>query len=133
MNIVRGTPPNYRAIVAVFPAAARHGVIFTYGTTVYVNGVPQIPTQLKAHEAVHSQRQGAYGGPEKWWEHYLVDPEFRLTEELVAHRAEYRTLRHILQNRKQLAQNLDFIAERLSSPLYGAMITKQAAKKAILA
>lgn len=133
MNIVRGTPPNFAAIVAVFPFAARHGVMFTWGDTVYVNGIPDIPTQLKAHEAVHSQRQAKLGGPQHWWDRYLIDPAFRLEEEIIAHRAEYRTLKHILQNRNHLAQNLDFIAERLASPLYGAMITKQAAKRAILA
>ncbi len=130
MNIVRGTPPNFREIVAVFPAAKREGVIFTWGDTVYVNGVPELNPQLKAHEAIHKQQQERMGGPQQWWDRYLIDPPFRLEEELAAHRAEYRTLKHI--DRNQAARALDFIAERLSSPLYGGMISKQDARRAIV-
>jgi len=131
VNVVRGTPPNYAAIVAVFPAAQREGVIFTYGDTVYVNGNPNIPPQLKAHEAVHIDQQNQYfGGPAAWWDNYLTNPAFRLEQELVAHRAEYRTLKHL--NREQAARSLHFIAARLASPLYGGMIGIREAKRAIL-
>lgn len=130
MNIVRGTPPNFREIIAVFPEAKREGIIFTYGDTVYVNGVPELNLQLKAHEAVHIQRQARMGGPKPWWERYLADQPFRFEEELVAHRAEYRTLKAL--DRNQAAQALDFIAARLASPLYGGMISKQDARRAIV-
>lgn len=131
MNIVRGTPPNYQAIVAAFPAAARAGVVFTYGDTVYVNGTPELPTQLKAHEAVHVQQQARIGGPDPWWCRYLSQPIWRLEQELAAHRAEYRTLRHLV-SREQAAKGLHFIAERLASPLYGGIISAREARKAIL-
>lgn len=130
MNIVRGTPPNFRLIVAAFPFAKREGVIFTYGNTVYVNGEPHLPPQLKAHEACHIDQQKRCGGPDPWWERYLVDHTFRLEQELVAHRAEYKTLRHL--DRAHAARALDFIAERLASPLYGNLIAKSEARRAIL-
>ena len=130
MNIVRGTPPNYKSIVAVFPFAANEGVIFTYGDTVYVNGTPEIPPQLKAHEAVHVNQQALFTSPNAWWKRYLTDPAFRLEQELVAHRAEYRTLKHL--NREQAARSLHFIAARLASPLYGGMIGITQAKRALL-
>lgn len=130
MNIVRGTPPNFRAIVAVFPFAKREGVIFTYGDTIYVNGEPNLPVQLKAHEACHIDQQKRCGGPDAWWERYLLDPTFRLEQELVAHRAEYRTLKHL--DRNGAARSLDFIASRLASPLYGELISKAQARRAIV-
>ena len=132
MNIVAGTPPNFEAIVARFPAARRRGVIFTWGDTVYVNGVPELPSQLKAHEAVHiDQQRRLWGGPERWWALYLDNPTFRLDQELQAHRAEYRTLKQL--DRNAAARSLTFIAERLASPLYGGMITVREAKRMILA
>ena len=131
MNIVRGKPPNFDEICAVFPAARREGVIFTYGDTVYVNGAPGIPPQLKAHEATHAQRQAQVGGPAKWWERYLTDAAFRLTEELLAHRVEYQTLRHL--DRRLAARSLDFVAMRLASPLYGGIISQREARRAIAA
>ena len=132
MNIVRGTPPNFKEIVAVFPFAKREGVIFTYGDTVYVNGVPELPPQLKAHENTHIEQQTrpGNGGPAAWWARYLEDATFRLDQELRAHRAEFRTLKTL--NRNQAYRSLDFIAGRLASPLYGSMITLQEAKRAIL-
>lgn len=136
MNIVSGTPPNFNAIAAVFPAARRKGTIFTYGETIYVNGVPELNPQLKAHEAVHMQRQRELGGPESWWGRYLEDPAFRLQEELLAHRAEYRTAKNLTPydtNRNARASLLHFIAERLASPLYGAVVNVREAKRMILA
>lgn len=131
MNIVRGTPPNFKQIVAAFPFASREGVIFTYGDTVYVNGVPELPPQLKAHENTHIDQQTRPGSsPAVWWERYLVDPTFRLDQELRAHRAEYRTLKTL--DRNGAFRALPFIAGRLASPLYGSMITLAEAKRAIL-
>ena len=129
MIIVRGTPPNFKDIVAVFPAAAREGVVFTWGDMVFVNGDPEIPPQLKAHESVHQQQQARCRGPEHWWGMYLKDSTFRLEQELVAHRAEYRTLKVL--NRAAAARSLNFIAERLASPLYGSMIPAKEARRLI--
>lgn len=128
MKIVSGTPPNYADIVRVFPDACRQGVIFTYGDTVYVNGDPDIPIQLKVHEGVHIQQQKATG-VQPWWDRYLEDRDFRFEQELVAHRAEYHRLRNIDRNLGR--RHLEFIAKRLSSPLYGGMCTLREARKAI--
>lgn len=130
MNIVSGTPPNYADIINVFPDAVRSGVIFTYGDTVYVKGKPELPEQLKVHEGVHVQQQKAVG-VQPWWDRYLVDRAFRFEQELVAHRAEYRRLRSIDPNLGR--RHLDFIAKRLSSPLYGGVCTFREARKAIRA
>ena|ERR1700687_16727 len=124
-------PPNYKEIVKVFPAVKlRRGVIFTYGKIIYNPGRVVLTPALRAHEMVHSRRQGVEDGPSKWWDRYLTDKKFRLAEELVAHQTEYliatdgagRQVR-----RAALAQ----IAARLSGPIYGRMISLDDAKELI--
>lgn len=89
MRIVVARPPNYAAIVAVFPAAANPGVIFTYGDTIFNPTNAHISHELRAHEGIHGTRQtAARARIEDWWQHYLEDPAFRLGEELPAHQAE---------------------------------------------
>lgn len=131
MQVVAGYPPNFAAIAQVLPLAKRHGVIFTYGERVYTgDSEPVVSPALKAHEAVHSQRQTEIG-VEKWWERYLAEDAFRLEEELLAHRAEYRAFKGWTKDRNQVAQALHQIATRLSSGLYGTMLTYQQARRFI--
>ena len=130
MNVVSGRPPNFDKIVAVFPAAARKGVVFTYGDTVYVTGDATLPIQLEVHEGVHVEQQKLIGR-DVWWDRYLANGLFRFQEELTAHRAEYRTLCKLSKSLGK--KHLYFIAERLSSPLYGGVCTLKQAKKAIRA
>lgn len=126
LETVDGVPPIYDAIVQVLPDAANPGVIFAYGGRVYGRGIKKVLSrELDAHERVHIERQGS--DPDAWWRQYLTDPAFRYIEELVAHRAEYRTYcaRHI--NPVKRAQALRHIAKKLASPLYGAGVTVETA------
>src|SRR4051812_39011441 len=94
MEIVVARPPNFDAIVEVFPFAQNAGVIFTYGQTIYNPSAVSISPALKCHESVHAQRQGSNEEEIRaWWERYLKEPMFRLEEELLAHRAEYRSFK----------------------------------------
>jgi hypothetical protein len=136
IEVVHGRPPNYEAIVAVFPGAALPGVIFAYGDRVYAPGAggrPRpfvLPPELHAHEAVHLERQA--GCPEPWWERYLADTAFRLEEEILAHCAEYRAYCARHPNRVKQAQALAGIAAKLAAPLYGGLISAEDAREAIL-
>ena len=133
MEVISGTPPNFADIVAVFPAAKRMGTIFTYGNTVYINGGGKLTEPLRYHESVHSRRQltmtdvnGHAIGPATWWEKYLSDKEFRLREELIAHAVEYKCyLAMCGRNQRRIA--LKTISSRLSSPLYGNMVSQKRA------
>lgn len=129
MNVVNSTPPNYADILAVFSNAANPGVIFTYGDTIYNPTGTDISSALLAHEGIHCGRQGK--DIDSWWERYLVDAEFRLNEELLGHRAEYRTFIGTTQNREVRNNYLQQIAHRLASPLYGNLLSMQQARKAI--
>lgn len=130
MEIVVAQPPNFDEIVRVFPFAGNHGVIFTFGQTIYNPSAVQVSPALRSHESVHAQRQGT--DPAGWWASYLDDPKFRLEEELIAHRAEYRAFRSWTKDRNAVARELDLIARRLSGPLYGGLLSHAAARRFIV-
>jgi len=102
-------PPNYKAVNAAFNVRGRQ-VIFCYGDVIYNPSRVKIGDELIAHEKVHSGRQN--GDPVKWWERYIGEPQFRLDEEIPAHRAELA-----------ISGDLQGVAHKLSSPLYGSLIS----------
>jgi hypothetical protein len=130
LNIVVAFPPMFEEIAAVFPAARGPGAIFTWGDTIYVPGGAHLLTPaLRAHEGVHYSRQ-TNDTPkiEAWWQRYLVDAEFRLAEELPAHRAEYKQFCSTHRDRNLRIQFLHAIAGRLAGPLYGGMLSPAQAR-----
>lgn len=127
MEIIASRPPNFAAIVKVFPFAANYGVIFAYYPNIYVPSGRELPPQLIAHESVHIQRQKDMG-VELWWDKYLADTAFRYNEELLAHQAEYKSLIENATCRQQRRSALKIVAKRLTSQLYGGLVSvKQAA------
>lgn len=133
MRVVVAKPPLFDEIDTAFGIAGKP-VIFAFGDTIYNPMGVRIGEELMAHEAVHGKRQGS--DVEGWWRRYIADPEFRLEEELPAHVAEYRAF--CLNNTKGHARNarrlaLHHIAARLASPLYGRLISYEAARKALKA
>jgi hypothetical protein len=129
MRVVNGYPPNYKDIVATLHPTAN--TVFTYGNTVYAPGHDWIDNALAVHEGVHSQRQEEGVGPLKWWELYLQDPQFRLTEELVAYRAQYKYFCKQVKAKKVRRAFLEAIAKDLSGPMYGGLMTFDRAKAEI--
>lgn len=117
-------PPNYRKIVERFDVRGRP-VIFAYGDTIYNPQKLEIPPQMIRHEQVHLTRQG--GDPASWWDEYIANAAFRLAEEIPAHAAEYQAC--VAQYRERA---LNEVATKLSSALYGGLISFPAAREAIL-
>lgn len=122
MKIINSYPPNIQQILEVFPLANGGGVIFAYAPDIYVPSGNDLPPELLAHEAVHIERQLVIG-VDNWWAQYLIDPEFRYHEELLAHRAEYQKLCELIPNRQGRRSKLKHVAKKLSAALYGKMIT----------
>lgn len=134
MKIITKKPPNFDAIVAVFPSAAMPGVIFTFGNAIYNPSGAHICNALLAHEEVHARRQTtATAKIEAWWERYLVDGYFRIAEELPAHQAEFRAACGQIKDRNKRGMICVKIAQRLAGPLYGNMMTFSQAMKAVRA
>lgn len=120
MKVIEGVPPNYDKIKEKMNPPAR--AIFCYGGTIYAPVGADITPELHAHEQVHCTRQGE--DIEGWWDQYLVDPQFRFDEELLAHKAEYAAyLAGRNPNRASRRRVLKVIAKRLSGPLYGRVVT----------
>src|SRR5712664_3852417 len=112
MNIVKALPPNYSQILQALPGTFLHpDTIFTYGDTIYNPGGGELTHALLAHEWIHSVRQT---DPQAWWDLYLTDTKFLLSEELLAHRAEYQDFAYRCKDKEQRFQMLRLIAGRLS-------------------
>lgn len=128
--VLRERPPNFDKILAAFPGASAPGVIFAYGGFIYAPGDVGVSLELRAHERVHLLRQGYE--QDAWWDRYIAEPQFRLEEEILAHRAEYREFARRHGNPTRCAIALQDIAAKLASPLYGALVTLADARKEIL-
>lgn len=129
LEVVDSRPPNFDAIVAVFPDAAKPGVIFAYGGRIYAPGGVNVSPALQEHEQVHIAQQG--DDPDAWWARYLVDPAFRFAQEMEAHRVEWLAYCRRHASPFKRSQALGIIAHTLSSSLYGSLVTLDEAKKAI--
>ena len=119
MKIVQGFPPNYDAIKkALNPNVS---AVFTYGDTIYCPYYQgTLPYHLIVHETTHQVQQGT--NPEGWWKLYLVNPDFRLSQELAAYRAQYKHFA-MGRDRNDAARFLYVLAHDLASAMYGNIIT----------
>lgn len=127
VKIVTEYPPIIKLIEEKFPLTGYE--IFAWGDTIYNPSGNPLPVWLIEHEKVHFRQQG--GKPKSWWKSYLKDPQFRLDQELEAHRVEYRVFcRHVKDRNKQI-RYLRGIAARLASPMYGGIISPMEASKRI--
>jgi hypothetical protein len=123
MRILLERPPRYDEIVAAFPAAATMRPVFAWGDAIYNPHRIQIDQHLLAHEGHHGMTQHpAVGGPDAWWDRYLVDPEWRVEQELEAYIIQYKSFCGITRNREARHKYAYAIAQQVSGPLYGSII-----------
>ena len=132
-KVIKEYPPNFEQIDKIFNVRGKH-VIYSWGDVIYSPHPDTFITpELYAHEAVHGKRQTPdTKSIEAWWERYLIDVEFRLSEELLAHRAEYREFCRTNLDRNDRNRFLTAVANRLSGPLYLNGISLSKARQSIL-
>lgn len=130
MQIVYDYPPNYKAIAKVFDIKDKPGIVFTYGFELYVPGGKgvEVDRHLMIHEETHARQQTAMG-IEKWWEQYLSNASFRLTQELEAYRNQYRSMGSL--SLRSRAGYLDHIVRDLSGAMYGNVVTPEEARRLV--
>lgn len=131
MKVVNEYPPNYEAICEAIPGVKEgESIIFTYGDTVYAPNTPkELSDHLWQHEATHVNQQKQMG-VEEWWAKYLVDPAFRLEQELQAYRVQYNVVKR--KRNWQLTEHvLNQISRDLAGDMYGNILTKAEARKLI--
>lgn len=122
-------PPNIDKVREVLDVS-KPGVIFTYGNEIYIpSGIP-LPDHLEVHEGVHVKQQYLMG-KDTWWEQYLHDEQFRLSQELEAYREQMRFIKQ-RYSRDYRRMMLNQLAKDLSSGIYGKVIDKHRAKQLIL-
>lgn len=131
MQVIYEKPPNYNEILAAFPAIAGKQMFFAFGDKIYAPHRPRtISRDLQVHESAHGVRQFQMGVL-KWWDHYLLDTEFRLAEEVIAYGAQYAELCKIEPSRHARRGNLVILATQLASPIYGNLVSRDKAKRLI--
>lgn len=128
MQIIKDYPPIYQAIIDA-GMNPHEGVIYTYGDAIYnPNGI-ELPDHLIKHEETHSRQQRS--DVDAWWGRYLIDPYFRIDQEVEAYAVQYKFICQTMKDRNQRARVLTDFARTLSGPLYGNIIGHQAAFKMI--
>jgi hypothetical protein len=130
MKIVQELPPHFDRVQERFGILPR-GVIFCWGDTIYSPGQAELPEHIIVHEAVHcKQQENTQGGIEAWWNLYLIDDEFRLSQEVEAYQAQWA---YLCENadRGERRRILKQICKDLSGQIYGRLISKDKAKELI--
>lgn len=117
-------PPIYEACVKAFGIDWDNGVIFTYGDTIHCKY--RVGKQKVSHERVHIKQQAKYG-VEAWWARYLIDPDFRLSQEIEAYRAELDWINTNIKGIVERGARLQGIIIDLSSSMYGNIVTREEA------
>lgn len=127
MNVKQSFPPNYEQILKVFPHVKENPyVMFTYGSTLFSPSSTNIPEDLMVHEKTHEFQQA--NDPESWWNKYLSDTSFRLSQELDAYKRQYKFVCNKQKDKNIQSQFLHILAIALSSNIYGNMVSYSEAK-----
>lgn len=119
MEVINEYPPNYKKIKEKFPNLEERKPIFSYGGKIYNPFEVEVTPDLQVHEQVHKAQQEKM---KNWWDKYLEDDNFRLTQEVEAYGAQYKLIKDMMPVRVS-SWFLDKFAEALSSHLYGNIIS----------
>mgnify|MGYP001591069916 CR=1 FL=1 len=104
--------------------------LVTYGHELYNPGGVEIPDHLIVHEETHEKQQGQ--DPDIWWERYLKDLKFRLTQEVEAYGRQFAYICRSTHEPRQRDKILRELGRILSSPTYGNIVKQENAEKMIL-
>lgn len=121
MNVTMDYPPMYADIVKRFAVNGR--TVFAWGDTIYNPGRIEIPEDLMAHEETHSGQQAEIGGPRVWWDRYLTDSAFVVSQEAEAYGNQYAAICKKVRDRNQRFKRLTELAQHFSGPLYGNVVS----------
>lgn len=133
-------PPNYDIIITAIPAVDEDkNAIFCYGDTIYNPHNRELTQDLHIHESVHARQQKEIGIDE-WWRLYLTDKQFRLEQEIQAYGEQFAYVKEVIEEADRQAKKegkklsagknnliqigLERMAEALSSPTYGSILSR---------
>ncbi len=130
MGVIFDKPPIWDAAQKLFGFKDKSLIVFAWNENIYNPNHCIVDPHLYAHEEIHFVQQKKIGGSKPWWDKYLVDPKFRLEQELEAYRAQYTFYCVKYKDRNARNSFLNKIAYDLSE-IYKCDITHSEAKKQI--
>ena len=95
-KISHDIPEIYKKCHEKFGVEWDNGIVITYGDIVYSKW--ELPPSLVIHESVHVKQQIEMG-IEKWWDKYLEDKEFRLSQEVEAYKEQIKFIKTTVKDR----------------------------------
>lgn len=124
--LIHNKPAIYDVLKDKFGVNWDDGIIITYAPDIYC----KFPlTEFKVeHEITHITQQEKYGVDE-WWNRYLIDVEFRLSQEIEAYLNEARLIKKKVKDRNKRFLYIQQISKDLSSSIYGNIISYEQASK----
>jgi len=132
MRIINAYPPNYNKIQRGLGLAKDAPMVFSYGKDIYDPSGGGLDDALIEHEYTHQiQQLDEIKDIEKWWDMYIEDPEFRLSQELEAYRYQYEYFCFVQKDREVRNRYLLTLAAAISGPNYGNIISLNEAVKKI--
>ena len=128
LKIIKEQPP-FLLQIQLAGMKPERTTIYPFGTTIYNPSGELIPEDIMIHEAVHVAQQGK--NPKSWWNKYILDKDFRLSQELEANREQYKFICKITKDREKRNKALVAMAKNMSGEVYNVNISFQEAYQKI--
>ena len=127
MKMSQEKPKIYQKLAEKFGVDWDNNLIITYGDTIHCK-IKNLEPHVIIHEEVHIKQQKEYGVAE-WWNRYIDDEVFRLSQEVEAYKKQVNYIREHTEdmNRQRRRIWLKQIAIWLSGPMYGNLLTYEKA------
>ncbi len=127
INYSKSIPDIYWRCKEQFNVDWNDGIVITYGDTIYCKN--KISEDLKVHEATHVRQQKEIG-KDVWWDRYLSDKNFRLSQEVESYRNQLDFIKKCCNRNYRRFMEKEIINDM--SKLYGNMCTKDEARELVL-
>lgn len=122
MKISTKIPAIYKTLHKKFGATWDDLIIICVGDTVYTKDPSILREDLLVHEKVHEVQQRVEGSA-GWWNKYIEDPQFRLSQEIEAYKIQAHWVRENINDRNLRRRYFKSMANDLSSEMYGNLVT----------
>ena len=127
VEVICEQPPIIDAARRVFRLP--DGAVFAYSPYIYNPSNNLIDIFLYKHECVHITQQG--NDPDKWWQRYFNDNNFRKEQEISAYQVQYKEAQKIIKDKNALFRYVLKLAGDFSSEMYGLNMSKSEALRLI--
>ena len=128
IKIIREQPSNLLQI-QMAGMNPRFDTLFPWSPVIYNPSGEPIPQDIMIHEVKHLAQQGK--DPKGWWGRYILDKNFRLSQELEANREQYKFICKLTKDREQRNKALVAMAKNVSGEVYNVDISFQEAYQRI--